>query len=98
MDLLKRSHDRIPYALYGPLEPDHAECWKSKIKMRFIIWGNLALQVLYFIYRFWYGGAEGNDNRFDDKKICDETCVDPIGREACELPRVSGPCDGHFPR
>ena len=21
-----------------------------------------------------------------------------IGREACELPRVSGPCEGHFPR
>ena len=21
-----------------------------------------------------------------------------IGREACELPRVLGPCDGHFPR
>ena len=59
---------------------------------------NLALHILFFIYRFWYGGAEGNDNRFDDKKICDETCVDPIGREACELPRVSGPCDGHFPR
>ena len=53
---------------------------------------------LLFFYRFWYGGSEGNDNRFDDKKICDETCVDPIGREACELPRVSGPCDGHFPR
>ena len=50
------------------------------------------------ISRFWYGGDEGNENKFDDKKLCDETCVDPIGREACELPRVTGPCDGHFPR
>ena len=24
--------------------------------------------------------------------------MDPIGRDACELPRVTGPCDGHFPR
>ena len=54
---------------------------------------------LYIKYcRFWYGGSGGNNNNFNDKETCEEICVDPIGRDACELPQVAGPCDGYYTR
>lgn len=30
--------------------------------------------------RFWYGGCEGNDNRFSSQEECKEKCVEPPGR------------------
>lgn len=27
--------------------------------------------------RFWYGGCEGNGNRFSSKEECEDTCVSP---------------------
>lgn len=30
--------------------------------------------------RFWYGGCEGNGNRFKSKEECNDTCVAPQGR------------------
>jgi hypothetical protein len=30
--------------------------------------------------RFWYGGCEGNDNRFSSQEECKERCVEPPGR------------------
>ena len=56
------------------------------------------LYVDLFFNRFWYGGDGGNRNNFEDRKSCDEVCVDPIGRDACLLPKVSGPCEGYYPR
>uniref|UniRef100_A0A6P7GRL9 Kunitz-type serine protease inhibitor BmKTT-2-like n=1 Tax=Diabrotica virgifera virgifera TaxID=50390 RepID=A0A6P7GRL9_DIAVI len=29
--------------------------------------------------RFWYGGCEGNANRYKSKEECEDTCVDPEG-------------------
>lgn len=30
--------------------------------------------------RFWYGGCEGNENRFKNQDECRKTCVEPAGR------------------
>ena len=48
--------------------------------------------------RFWYGGSGGNRNNFETKELCDEVCVEPEGRNACALPVVPGPCEGHYPK
>jgi hypothetical protein len=58
----------------------------------------LSIFVNRLFTRFWYGGDEGNGNNFMDKASCTEVCVDPVGRDACQLPIVPGPCEGYYPR
>ncbi|KAF4523767.1 hypothetical protein B566_EDAN013595 [Ephemera danica] len=36
--------------------------------------------------RFWYGGCEGNSNRFTSQE-----------ESACYLPKIAGPCEGYYP-
>ncbi|XP_013170735.1 PREDICTED: papilin isoform X4 [Papilio xuthus] len=42
--------------------------------------------------RFWYGGCEGNGNRFASKEECEDVCVQPSPKDACNLPKVKGAC------
>ncbi|XP_028034800.1 papilin isoform X5 [Bombyx mandarina] len=45
--------------------------------------------------RFWYGGSDGNGNRFATKEECDDVCVQPSPKDACKLPKVKGACVGY---
>nr|XP_023024406.1 papilin-like [Leptinotarsa decemlineata] len=47
--------------------------------------------------RFWYGGCDGNGNRYNTKEECDSICVKPQGTDVCGLPKVRGPCEGYYP-
>lgn len=29
--------------------------------------------------RFWYGGCDGNENRYKSKEECEQICVNPEG-------------------
>ncbi|CAB3248675.1 unnamed protein product [Arctia plantaginis] len=48
--------------------------------------------------RFWYGGCDGNGNKFTTKEDCEDICVRPAPKDACKLPDVKGPCDADHVR
>ncbi|XP_055949212.1 papilin-like isoform X1 [Argiope bruennichi] len=47
--------------------------------------------------RFWYGGCDGNGNKFATVEECENTCVKPDGPEACLLPKTVGSCNEKIP-
>ncbi|CAL1266760.1 unnamed protein product [Larinioides sclopetarius] len=47
--------------------------------------------------RFWYGGCDGNGNKFATTEECENTCVKPDGPEACLLPKTVGSCNEKIP-
>ncbi|CAH1111392.1 unnamed protein product, partial [Psylliodes chrysocephalus] len=48
--------------------------------------------------RFWYGGCDGNENRYKSKEECEQICVNPEGDGRCHLSKVAGPCEGYYPQ
>ncbi|XP_065332270.1 papilin isoform X3 [Cloeon dipterum] len=48
--------------------------------------------------RFWYGGCDGNNNRFESLEECKNSCVMPEGKDKCAQPVSEGPCNGNFER
>nr|XP_054500224.1 collagen alpha-1(XXVIII) chain [Agelaius phoeniceus] len=50
-----------------PMKP--GDCWNYVVKWYYDKAGNSCGQ-------FWYGGCNGNNNRFETEKECRETCVD----------------------
>ncbi|XP_035795510.1 papilin-like isoform X2 [Anopheles albimanus] len=45
--------------------------------------------------QFWYGGCDGNNNRFDSADDCKAVCETPTGKDVCHLPKITGACKQH---
>ncbi|XP_046586729.1 papilin isoform X8 [Neodiprion lecontei] len=72
------------------LNEDKGPCMKWSVKWYYNVSNGMC-------QKFWYGGCEGNENRFHTQQECKNTCVEPKGRDVCFLPKVVGPCDGYYP-
>lgn len=46
--------------------------------------------------RFWYSGCGGNNNRFETLDECKGVCEMPQGKDACQVPKIRGPCPGYY--
>lgn len=42
--------------------------------------------------RFWFGGCDGESNRFDSEAHCQLACIQPEGLDRCFLPPSGGRC------
>ncbi|KAI6241997.1 hypothetical protein M3Y99_00276400 [Aphelenchoides fujianensis] len=41
--------------------------------------------------QFWFGGCDGNGNRFGSQEECEAICLEPPANGRCYLPKVEGP-------
>ncbi|XP_071454258.1 papilin isoform X2 [Hetaerina americana] len=48
--------------------------------------------------QFIYGGCLGNNNKFQTREECEELCVIPDNIDACDQPKIEGPCRGNYSR
>ncbi|XP_066485226.1 tissue factor pathway inhibitor 2 [Tiliqua scincoides] len=49
--------------------------------------------------KFYYGGCDGNENRFDDKRSCMDSCLfRKTGPSLCYKPKDEGICSASVPR
>ena len=52
------------------LEKDGGNCGNYSVKWYFdAAYGDCS--------RFWYGGCDGNNNRFSTREVCQATCISP---------------------
>jgi len=71
------------------LPEDHGSCTDYKMRWRYDVKQKACL-------RFWYGGCGGNDNRFDTRDTCENTCSEESASDSiCVLPKDNGPCDNY---
>lgn len=71
------------------LPQDHGPCYNNEIRWWYDSKDGVCKE-------FYYGGCEGNSNRFASRQECETNCWN--SQSICSLPQVRGPCSRSFPQ